>query len=355
MAEAKKLPSGSWRVQVFSHYEYVQNPDGTTKKKRIYESFTCDDPSNRGKRKCEADAAAWAAERKNNRPENISVYNAISKYIQIKEPVLSKTTIAGYLRMQRLYFASIGDYRLRELDQITVQSWVGDLSARLSPKSVRNIYGLLSSTVEMFCPSMRLSATLPAKIKPDLYTPNDEDIKKLLLHIQGKELEIAVMLAAFGPMRRGEICALESSDISGNIVTVRRNMVLDINKEWSIKQPKNYSSYREILYPDFVIDRLAGIEGRIIKATPDQITGRFRRAVYFAGLPHFRFHDLRHYAASIMHAIGIQDQYIMARGGWKTDSVMKSVYRNVIDLEAAKQNKKINNHFKSMQHDMQHG
>ena len=56
-----------------------------------------------------------------------------------------------------------------------------------------------------------------------------------------------------------------------------------------------------------------------------------------------------------MHAIGIQDQYIMARGGWKTDSVMKSVYRNVIDLEAAKQNKKINNHFKSMQHDMQHG
>ena len=133
MAEAKKLPSGSWRVQVFSHYEYVQNPDGTTKKKRIYESFTCDDPSNRGKRKCEAEAAAWAAERKNNRPENISVYNAISKYIQIKEPVLSKTTIAGYLRMQRLYFASIGDYRLRELDQITVQSWVGDLSARLSP------------------------------------------------------------------------------------------------------------------------------------------------------------------------------------------------------------------------------
>lgn len=226
MAEAKKLPSGSWRVQVFSHYEYVQNPDGTTKKKRIYESFTCDDPSNRGKRKCEAEATAWAAERKNNRPENISVYNAISKYIQIKEPILSKTTIAGYLRMQRLYFSSIGDYRLRELDQITVQSWVGDLSARLSPKSVRNIYGLLSSTVEMFCPSMRLSATLPAKIKPDLYTPNDEDIKKLLLHIQGKELEIAVMLAAFGPMRRGEICALESSDISGNIVTVRRNMVL---------------------------------------------------------------------------------------------------------------------------------
>ena len=41
----------------------------------------------------------------------------------------------------------------------------------------------------------------------------------------------------------------------------------------------------------------------------------------------FRFHDFRHYSASIMHAIGIPDQYIMARGGWKTDTVLKAVYR----------------------------
>ncbi len=45
MPTAKKLPSGSWRCQVFSHYEYVNQDDGGVKKKRIYESFTCDDPS----------------------------------------------------------------------------------------------------------------------------------------------------------------------------------------------------------------------------------------------------------------------------------------------------------------------
>ena len=33
MATAKKLPSGSWRVQIFSHYEFVQQPDGSVKKK----------------------------------------------------------------------------------------------------------------------------------------------------------------------------------------------------------------------------------------------------------------------------------------------------------------------------------
>lgn len=56
MAKAKKLPSGSWRVLVFDHYEPVLNPDGTPvmqngkpKQKRIYQSFTDDDPSTKGR------------------------------------------------------------------------------------------------------------------------------------------------------------------------------------------------------------------------------------------------------------------------------------------------------------------
>ena len=72
------------------------------------------------------------------------------------------------------------------------------------------------------------------------------------------------------------------------------------------------------------------------------------------GVKHFRFHDLRHYAASIMHAIGVPDQYILQRGGWASDNVMKSVYRNVIDMETAKQNKKILKHFEKVSHEIQH-
>lgn len=118
---------------------------------------------------------------------------------------------------------------------------------------------------------------------------------------------------------------------------------------------KTYSSYRQIEYPHFVIEKMAGIEGRIIKATPEQITSRFCRAVRFSGVPHFRFHDLRHYSASIMHAIGIPDQYILQRGGWGSDNVMKTVYRNVINLEAAKQNRKIIKHFDKISHEISHG
>ena len=49
-----------------------------------------------------------------------------------------------------------------------------------------------------------------------------------------------------------------------------------------------------------------------------------------------------------MHAIGVPDQYILQRGGWSGDNVMKTVYRNAIDIETAKQNKKINEHFETL-------
>lgn len=358
MPTAKKLPSGSWRCQVYSHTEEVLQPDGTVKEKRIYRSFTSDVPGPKGKRLAEQMAADFAADKEHlSRISDISVSDAVRLYIDSKAAVLSQSTLRGYESLYRNYFLAsvIGRMRTQELDNPQIQKWVSGLSTSLSPKTVRNAHALLSSTLEVFAPDFRLKTTLPAKRKPDLYIPSDEDVKKLLGHIQGKELEIAVLLAAFGPLRRGEICALEAQDISGNIVSVKRSMALGPDKAWHVKQPKTYSGYREVEFPDFVIRRMAGIEGRIVKATPDQITRRFQRAIRSAGLPHFRFHDLRHYAASIMHAIGIQDQYIVARGGWATDSVMKSIYRGVISDEMKKQTQKLNTHFKNMQHEIQHG
>ena len=125
-------------------------------------------------------------------------------------------------------------------------------------------------------------------------------------------------------------------------------MVQGPDRQWYIRQPKTYSGYREIEFPDFVVDKMKGIRGRIINATPTRITGDFIREINKTDIPRFRFHDLRHYAASIMHAIGVPDQYILQRGGWSSDTVMKTVYRNVIDVEKAKQDRKINAHFEGM-------
>ncbi len=146
-------------------------------------------------------------------------------------------------------------------------------------------------------------------------------------------------------MRLGEICALESTDITGNVITINKSLALCEDGSYKIKQPKTFSSYRTVHAPDFVIQRLSGIDGRILNMKPYNVTKALKRALKKNNLPDFRFHDLRHYAASILHAIGIPDQYIMNYGGWKTDYVMKSVYRNAIDEETQKMNDKISDHF----------
>ena len=154
-------------------------------------------------------------------------------------------------------------------------------------------------------------------------------------------------------MRRGEICALEYDDISGTRVHVQRSMVMDENRQYVIKQPKSYAGDRFIDYPEFIIDKIpkAQAPGRITDLNPNMITQRFNHVLKHA---HFRFHDCRHYCASIMHAIGVPDAYIMERGGWGSDAVLKNVYRHTIDDKRSQMTNKTNSYFESMQHEMQH-
>ena len=161
-------------------------------------------------------------------------------------------------------------------------------------------------------------------------------------------MELPVLLAAFGPMRRGEICALRYEDICENTIHVHSALALDENNQWVIKPPKTFSSDRYIEFPDFIIEKIGKGTGRIVKMTPNALSSRFSHILKNAGLPHFRFHDLRHYCASIQHALGIPDAYIMQRGGWSSDATLKNVYRHAMDDRAQEMNTIANTHFESL-------
>lgn len=349
MATAKKLPSGSWRCQVFSHFQEQIQPDGTVKKKRIYKSFTCDDPSTRGKRKCEAEAAAWAADKEQfSGIQSIDFGDAMDNYINSRENVLSPRTISEYRKMRKRYCKDLMEKKIDLIAQDDVQKAINYESLTHSPKTVRNIHGLISATFKAYRPEFALNTALPKKKRVDLYIPTDNEIKQLLDFVKGTEMELPILLAAFGPMRRGEICALESDDISGSIVHVNKNMVLNQDLEWIIKTPKSYAGDRFIDFPNFVAKKWQGIHGRIVDLNPDVITKRFEHCLKGAGLPHFRFHDLRHYSASIQHALGVPDAYIMQRGGWSNDGVLKAVYRHALSDKAKEYSDIANNHFNDL-------
>lgn len=365
MATAKKLPSGSWRCLVFSHYEDLFNEDGSPmidektgkqKQKRIYESFTSDLQGRRGKRDAEAQAAQFLAEKdRKKRPENWTVKEAFENYIKLKDHVLSETTLRGYETIARNQIGQIADISLRKLSQEDVQSWINILSVKLSPKTVKNAYGLFTAVMRMYLPDMHFHTTLPSAKAYEGYVPSDQDITDLICYIRGSELEKAVLLAAFGSLRRGEVFGLTKEDIKGNSIRIRETKVR--GRSGIIKKgPKTQSSYRYIIMPEFVIRKFDDIEsGPLVRMHPEALSKNFKKVLRSAGIPEFRYHDLRHYTASIMHALNIPDQYIMKRGGWKSDRVLKRVYRGTIAPEEERFTDRINEHFtEMMQHAMQH-
>lgn len=349
MATAKKLPSGSWRCQVYSHTEESIQPDGSVKKKRIYKSFTSDIPGPKGKRMAEQAASMWAAEKENTHSvQNITFGEALNRYIESREAVLSPRTIMDYKRIRKNELQSIMNIKIALITQEDIQKAINIEAQSHSPKTVRNGHGLISAVLRVYRPNFALNTALPKKVRPNIYVPTDTEIRQLLSAVSGTDMELPILLAAFGPMRRGEICALSSDDISGNIVHVCKNMVISTDRKWIIKTPKSYAGDRYIDYPDFVADKWRERNGQIVCLTPDVITNRFNRLLKSNGIPHFRFHDLRHYSASIQHALGIPDSYIMQRGGWGNDGTLKSVYRHVLEDKTKQMDHMANNYFSEL-------
>ena len=130
-------------------------------------------------------------------------------------------------------------------------------------------------------------------------------------------MEVPIYLGAFGMMRRGEISALKKSDFKNNVIHVSKTMVLSPDNKWIVKAPKSYAGDRFVPVPQFVVDAFMALPNDGVNMTPNIITSRFEHVLNNAGIEHFRFHDLRHYSASIQHALGIPDAYIMQAGGWE--------------------------------------
>lgn len=320
--KAEKLPSGNWRVRVYL---------GTVEGKQKYKSITA---------RTRAEAFREAALYEPKVFEDLTVAEAAQEYIDVKAPVISPSTLAGYRKILRVYLdpEPIAAVKLDALTSVTVQRWVSDLARDLSPKSVRNAFGFLSAVLSLYAPELKVRVKLPQRKPQTLYTPTTSDVNAIL-DVADPELKKAVLLGATAMMRRGEICALTAADADflRCRITVRGSVVKGADGQYVLKAPKTEGSFRVVDVNPEVMSLLPR-EGRLVDLTPDQITMRFNRALKKAGLPAFRFHDLRHYAASIAvsSAIGAGALTVQGRGGWNSDSVMKRVYTHSLSDQQKK-------------------
>jgi integrase len=200
----------------------------------------------------------------------------------------------------------------------------------------------------MFRPDFLLNTRLPQKEKKQMYIPSDEDIQKIVNLSKNTNCYIPILLAAFGGMREGEICALTSDDINDNFITINKSMVCDSDGKWHIKAPKTFSSNRQVEMPPFVINALKGKTGKIVVYNPHSLSMAFNKLIKNSGISHFRFHDLRHYYVSSLHALNVPDKYIMAQGGWATNYTMQNVYNHAMENKKSEFSSKISSHFETL-------
>lgn len=318
MATAKKAPSGQWRVLA-----YV----GKNVTKSGYKSFTA--PT---KKEAERMAAAFIPPEPERDRLNITVGEAIDRYIDMKNAVLSPSTIRSYKILRHTMLQELMDIEAYELTQSNVQAAINsDAASGKSPKTLRNAHGLLSSALHIARPEFALHTTFPQKQKPNIKIPSKEEVNELL-SAASPPLSNAICLAAMLGLRRSEICALTWEDFKNGSLTVNKAVVRSSDNNWVVKPPKSVAGYRVLPMPETVKKRFAsGGNGRVFPFNPDNISWHFAALQQKCfGQVRYRFHDLRHYNASIMLALGVPDKYAMERMGHATNNMLKSVYQHTM-------------------------
>ena len=374
MATAKKLPSGSWRCQVYSHSEPVFTKDGVPvmdsktqkqKMRRIYESFTSDDSSKRGKAEAERLAAEYQERRESNagrkqiKNGNITLRDAMKSYIEITAPVLSGTTTQGYGKNQYDSYSFLMDKKLKDITssdlQIAVDFDAKRVSKRstskrnyISPKTVRNAYSFVITVIRYFYPGDEYDVKLPKvpkKIKEQLPP------QTVLKIIRGTEIELPCLLACWLSFSMSEIRGIRIRNISAGYLTLNQ-VVVDIHCTATVKENgKADPRLRRHKIPDYIQSLInQAIAGKspdepLITLSGHAIYMRWTRILEENHLPHMTFHDLRHLNASVMALLRIPDKYAQERGGWASDRVMKRVYTHTFSEEREKVDATIDNYF----------
>lgn len=330
----------SWRCMVYSHTDETG--------KRIFQSFTA--PT---KAEAEYDAAVFIKNRDklNRHPPDLTVGKAIDNYIKHSEPVLSPTTIQAYRKVRKMAFSGLMSTPIKKLTGPVIQDAVNAELDRVSPKTVKNEYGLLSAALKSEC-GLSYPVKLPKVQRHIRELPPPEDVFKAIV---GTDIELPCMLAIWLSFSLSEIKGLRVSDVKNGYITINRVMV-QVDGLPTIKDnAKVETRLRRHRLPPYIMGLIRKTpawkrhdpDAYLIPETRYQIYYRWCRISREHGFE-MTFHDLRHMNASVMLMLGVPDKYAMERGGWSSDHVMKQVYMHTFDAARTAVDDKIDQYFTKM-------
>jgi integrase len=292
-------------------------------------------------------------------PPALSVGDFLEDWLRAITFSLRPRTFRRYCEYVRLHILpTLGEVRLITLDARQIQLLYSEKIAQgLSPMSVLHIHRVLRCALGqaerwgLVATNAAQQADAPRPERVEMTTLSPEEARRFLLAASADRLEALYVLAITTGMRQGELLGLRWHDIDLEQRSIRVTGSLQYvpGKGLSLATPKTRRSRRHVLLSEIATHALEqhrtaqSVElansaiwddndlvfpnrrGRPMYAT-NMLTRSFAVVLETARLPHIRFHDLRHTAATLLLGKGIHPKVVSEMLGHANTSMTLDVY-----------------------------
>ncbi len=282
---------------------------------------------------------------------------------QVVKLTLEPNTYQQYRSIVRCHLVpAFGQIKLRKLTTEMVQVLYAQKQGEgKSARTIALIHSVLNGALEnavvwdLVSRNVAKLAKYPHLERYEAQTLTMEQALKLLEVARGSRIDALLLFALTTGMRRGEILSLrwEDIDFKRGVVFVHRNVSRITGRGFVEGEPKTKAGRRRILLPDVTREALkshrvaqeqarikAGekwIERGIVFAntiggflSSNILRQLFRDLLKDAGLPHMRFHDLRHSAATLLLGARVQLKVVSERLGHASIATTADIYSHVL-------------------------
>lgn len=347
--KARKLPSGTWRIQLRLGGESISIL-ARTEKECIRQAQISKAEYLAGKRQ-----APIGEEEKLP-----TLKEAIDNYVDARRAALSPATIRGYEGIKKNRFKGIMDRSLSDLTEADYIAACSEEAADHSPKTIKNAWGLARSVIKAATGNVAPDIPLPQVVPNQRPFLDAEQIEVFLEAVRGNTYEIPLLLA-LSSMRRSEIMALqwENVDLKHRRIQVRGAAVPDSSHRLVHKKAnKNRTSTRNIpILMDQLYDALNAAQrpsGLVVTCGPDAIRRNALKLCKENNLPEVGPHGLRHSFASLAYHLNVPEKITMEIGGWSDIQTMRKIYTHIAQSDMSRYEAAFSGFFQKNAHENAH-
>ena len=299
-------------------------------------------------------------------------------------PAKKPYTVSSYENICRKYLIKhLGRLPISQLNAFQIQQMYNTLllDDKLSPKTIKNIHGVLHNALrqavklQMIKTNPSEMCDLPRAYRKEIQPMEQEDIVQFLKALQEEKYARLYKVTLFTGMRQGEVLGLTwdcvdfenctlyvnkqlqksqkvggtyvlvpTKNSKGRIVTVAE-AVMDMLREEKEWQEHNREIAGSAWQNDWGLVFTNEIGGHLCHFT---VYKRFKDVVKEIGLPKERFHDLRHSFAVVSLESGDDIKTVQANLGHATASFTLDVYGHVSQNMRRQSAERMNKFIKSV-------